>query len=94
MESKIELSLEHASFLAFLIDEMRIVKRESLQHWMSCATEQAPDGSPKFPNAERNIQYLECALREMDEVQAILRGEVGTPSKEESKICGQTVSPY
>ena len=94
MESKIELSLEHASFLALLIDEMRIAKRESLQHWMSCAAEQSPDGSPKFPNAERNIQYLEGALREMGEIQAILRGEVGTPSKEESKICGQTVSLY
>lgn len=79
MESKIELSLEHASFLAFLIDESKIAKRESLQHWKSCASELFPDGSPKFPNAERNVQYLECALREMDEIQAILRGKAGTP---------------
>lgn len=81
MESKIELSLEHASFLAFLIDEAKFAKRESLQHWKACATERMPDGSPKFPNAERNIQYLEGALREMDEVQAVLRGEVGTPQQ-------------
>lgn len=75
MRSKIELSLEHASFLAFLIDEAKFAKRESLQHWKTCATERMPDGSPKFPNAERNIQYLECALLEMDEIQAILRGK-------------------
>lgn len=75
MGSKIELSLEHASFLAFLIDEAKFAKRESLQHWKTCATERMPDGSPKFPNAERNIQYLECALLEMDEIQAILRGK-------------------
>lgn len=81
MGSKIELSLEHASFLALLVEEARIARKESLQHWKSCATEQMPDGSPKFPNAERNIQYLEGALREMDEVQAVLRGEVGTPQQ-------------
>lgn len=75
MGSKIELSLEHASFLALLVEEARIARKESLQHWKSCAVERTPDGTPKFPNAERNIQYLECALREMDEIQAILRGE-------------------
>lgn len=75
MGSKIELSLEHASFLALLVEEARIARKESLQHWKSCAVERMPDGTPKFPNAERNIQYLECALLEMDEIQAILRGE-------------------
>ena len=78
MEPKIELSLEHASFLAFLIDEAKFAKRESLQHWKTCATERMPDGSPKFPTAERNIQSLDCALMEMDEIQAILRGKAGT----------------
>lgn len=48
----------------------------SRESWAKLSLERNPDGTPKYKNAERNVEYLDKKISEFKEIRRVLDGDV------------------
>lgn len=70
----VTLTIEQQCEVYSCVLQVQMQYERSRESWAKLSLERNPDGTPKYKNAERNVEYLDKKISEFKEIRRVLDG--------------------